>query len=62
MKEREKSKSKFNMLLSIIGIVISIVCLLLEIFVIKSGIIFWIIILTCNILVLIGNYYEYKKL
>ena len=61
MNEKEKSKAKFNMILSIIGIVISIVCLLLEIFIIKSGIIFWLILLICNITILIGNYLEFKN-
>lgn len=62
MKEEEKSKYKFNIIISLIGIVISIICMIYEIFISKSFPMFWIIIFSCNIVILIGNIYEYKKI
>lgn len=61
MKKEEKSKYKLSMIISLIGIVISIICLILEIVYLKKSIIFWIILLSCNVLIFIGNYYEYKN-
>ena len=59
--EREKSKYKFSIILSIIGLFICLICLILEIFIIKESMLFWIILLVCNLIILIGNLYEYKK-
>lgn len=62
MKKEEKSKYKLSMIISIIGIIISVICLVLEIIYLKNAIIFWVIILSCNILIFIGNYYQYKNM
>lgn len=62
MKEEEKSKYKFNIIISLIGILISIICIIYEILILKSFPIFWIIILSCNLIILMGNIYEYKKM
>ena len=61
MKEEEKSKLKYGIIISIIGIIISLICMIGEIIIFKIIPFFWIIILICNITILIGNLYEYKK-
>ena len=61
MKEEEKSKYKFGIIMATIGVIISIICLLLEIFMLKTSPIFWIIILVCNVTILTGNIYCYKN-
>ena len=61
MKEEEKSKYKFGIIIALIGVIISLICLLLEIFMLKTSPLFWIIILTCNIIILTGNIYGYKN-
>ena len=62
MREEEKSKIRYSVIISLIGIAISLICLILELVLIKRFSVFWTIILICNILILLGNYYEYKKL
>ena len=62
MKKEEKSKLKFNIILSLIGLLISLIFLILEILIIKQGLMFWIAIAGCNLLIFLGNYYEYKKM
>ena len=61
MKEEEKSKLKYGIIISIIGVVISVICMIGEIITFKKVPIFWIIILSCNLTILIGNLYAYKK-
>ena len=60
-KENEKSKYKLSIIISIIGLVICFICLILEIFIIKESMLFWIILITCNLIILIGNLYQYIK-
>ncbi|MBQ9024568.1 MAG: hypothetical protein IJ105_05025 [Bacilli bacterium] len=62
MREEEKSKIRYSVIISLIGIAISLICLILELVLIKRFSVFWTIILICNILILLGNYYEYKKM
>lgn len=62
MKEEEKSKLKYGIIISTIGIIISLICLISELVILNKSGLFWIIILICNILILIGNLYTYKKM
>ena len=62
MREEEKSKIKFNIIIAMIGLFISLVFLILEIFIIKRDFIFWIILSLCNFIIVIGSYYAYKKM
>lgn len=56
-----KSKLKFNIIISLIGILISLICLLCEMFILKGELIFWLIIFSCNLVIFISNFHEYKK-
>lgn len=62
MKEESKSKLKYGIIISIIGIIVSLICIILELLIIKNSVIFWVIVLSCNLAILIGNLYEYKKM
>lgn len=62
MKEEQRSKLKYGIIISAIGIIISLICIILETITFKNFPIFWIIILVCNLLILIGNFYTYKKM
>ena len=54
MKEDNGNK-KFNIIVSSIGLFISIVCLVLEIVLMKKSIAFWATLTICNACILIGN-------
>ena len=62
MKEEQKSKLKYGIIISTIGIIISLICIIFETITFKNFPLFWIIILVCNLLILIGNFYTYKKM
>lgn len=60
MDEEIKSKIKYSIIMSIIGISISLIFLIFEIMN-KRDIIFWSVILICNLIVLITSIVSYKK-
>lgn len=60
MDEEIKSKIKYSIIMSIIGISISLIFLIFEIMK-KRDIIFWSVILICNLIVLITSMVSYKK-
>lgn len=60
MDEEIKSKIKYSIIMSIIGISISLIFLIFEI-INKRDIIFWSVILICNLIVLITSIVSYKK-
>ena len=60
MDEEIKSKIKYSIIMSIIGISISLIFLIFEIMK-KRDIIFWLVILICNLIVLITSIVSYKK-
>ena len=62
MKKEDKSKLKYNVIICFIGTTISLGCFILELVLIQKVSIFWIILLICNLLILLGSYYEYKKM
>ena len=62
MKEEEKSKYLYLIILSLVGIIISIIFMILELLNDKESLIFWIIIFICNISSLIFCLCSYKKL
>ena len=60
MDEEINSKIKYSIIMSIIGISISLIFLIFEI-INKRDIIFWSVILICNLIVLITSIVSYKK-
>ena len=60
MDEEIKSKIKYSIIMSIIGMSISLIFLIFEI-INKRDIIFWSVILICNLIVLITSIVSYKK-
>lgn len=62
MREEEKSKIKYNVIICFICTMISLIFIILELLIMKRNSIFWIIIFISNLLILLGNYYAYKKM
>lgn len=60
--EELKSKTKFSIIISLIGVIISLICLIFEIISKGSSITFWVILLTCNISVMFANIANYRKM
>ena len=60
-KEQIKGNSKVSIITSIIGIVLSVICLMYEIISKNQGLTFWIIILIVNLMLLITSIINYKK-
>ena len=60
MNEEVKSKIKYAIIMSLIGLIISLVFLIFEI-VTKGDIIFWAILSSCNLVLLLANIISYKK-
>ena len=51
----ESGNKKFNLIISAIGLFISLICLILEIVFMKKSIIFWATLSICNFCILMGN-------
>ena len=62
MRERKKSKYKLNLIISLIGIIICITCLILELTLLHNSVIFWVILLLCNAFIFVGSLIYYRKL
>ena len=60
MREEEKSKYLFNIIISFIGMIIGLICLMYELFILKTNGLFWMIIIICNIIIFMGNLYGYN--
>ena len=61
MKERRKSKFKLNMILSLIGIVLCITGIILELVLLHESIVFWLILLLCNVFIFVGSFINYRR-
>lgn len=61
MDEETKSKIKYAIMLSVIVIVISFIFLLFEIITKGNSVVFWTILLLCNVVVLVLCYTELKE-
>lgn len=60
--EELKSKTKFSIIISLIGVIISLICLILEIISKGTSITFWVILLSCNISIMLANISNYRKM
>ena len=61
MSERRKSKHKLNLILSSIGMVLCIAGIILERVVRHESIIFWLILLICNLFIFIGSLINFRR-
>lgn len=57
----EHGNRKFNLIISSIGLSISLICLILEIVLMKKSIAFWITLTICNLCILLGNLIRKKE-
>ncbi len=55
MKRDINSQVKYNCILSIIGIILSAVCLTVEVVIKGNSTIFWLILLLCNLTIFFAN-------
>ncbi len=61
MKKDINSQIRYNVILSLIGIILCIFCLIFEIVTKGDSIIFWIVLLSCNFIILIANLRQKEK-
>ncbi len=61
MKKDINSQVKFNQILSIVGIILSAICLTFEIVTKGNSIVFWLILFLCNLTIFFVNLSQKEK-